>query len=213
MYMKTMRVVAPAAALLLALGFAGSAQAATSSTNVAKAEPSKQAAELVTPPGFNAATAKALGYKEITVPLKVTGFNAAVAKAHGYKIETLANGKQAAVRPGTVASPQDEISGDCGDAFLWFEPQGNKKVDVFTGFYLNEPAIFYYWDVAVTDSAGTGTKLFYGGLADDYSWNENWDTTHSVTGPGSAKVTDGWVTLYTGDDCTALNPSDSGTID
>ena len=213
MYMKVMRVAAPAAALLFALGFAGSAQAATDSTAGATAAPVKATTAPMTATQA-AAIAKAHGYKVITVPMTVTGVNAAVAKAHGYKVETLANGKQVAVRPGAAAvSPQDTIPGDCGDAFLWFEPQGNKKVDIYTGFNLDEEAVFYYWDVEVTDSAGTGTKLFYGGLADDYTWSVNWITTHSVTGPGSAQVTDGWVTLYSGDDCTALNPSESGTIE
>lgn len=213
MHMKVMRIATPAAALLFALGFTGSAQAATHSAANTKAEASKQiTASTMMPPGITAATAKALGYTEVTVPMKVTGFNAAVAKAHGYKVETLMSGKQIAVKPNAVASPDDDISGDCGDAFLWFEPQGNKVVNIWTGFNLDYEADLYDWNVAVTDSAGTGSKLFYGVLAADYSWSVTWVTTHSVTGHGSAEVTNGWVQLNNGSECSSINVGDSGTI-
>ena len=185
------RVAAPTAAILIALGFAGSAQAAAHGTAV----PAKP--QLV---------------KEVTVKMEVSGVDAAVAKAHGYKVVTLADGKQEAVATSKAVNPADEIEGDCGDAYLWYYAVGDKQAYVDTGFSLNTEAVYYYWDVAVKDSAGTGTKLFYGGLADDYTWADEWLTTHSVTGSSTATVTDGWVLLYNGDYCTALDPSDSTTL-
>lgn len=191
------RIAAAATAVLVPIGVAGSAHAA-----------SHQAASHVS----GTAAAKPVLVKRVTVAMEVTGVDAAVAKAHGYKVVTLADGRQEAVAASKAVSPNDTIEGDCGDAYLNYYAVGNKEAYVDSGFSLNQPAVYYYWDVAVKDSAGTGTKLFYGTLADDYTWADEWLTTHSVTGSSTATVTDGWVLLYNGNYCTALDPSSTTTL-
>ncbi|WP_034269566.1 hypothetical protein [Actinospica robiniae] len=204
--LKTGGVLAAATALAVVAGPASSAQAATGS-----------AAGSAT----TAAVRQVTTYR-ITAPAHVIGFDSAVAKAHGYVIKKDANGREYSVKASaaglsssaaSAVLPAETKDGNCGDSFLEYTAMGSKQATVHTGFNLIGSTAYYYdWDVAVTDSAGTGTKEFYGYLDSDWSWSTMWLTVHSVTGYSYARVVNGYAYQYDGAICYSELPSAEITL-
>ena len=151
----------------------------------------------------------------VTVPNKLVGFDAAVAAAHGYKIVTV-DGHQVSVKVGTnpaAITPQNTVYGDCGTSSISIYNEGNKTANVYWDFTVDNPAIYYDLNVAVTDRAGTGNKEFYGWLAGDYGVAGSWtNTKHSVTGPVTATISWGYAELEDGEICYTEGPTDSTTL-
>lgn len=139
-----------------------------------------------------AAATKAQTVKTITVPMQLVRVDAAVAKAHGYKVITV-NGHQEAVKASASAksvTPNTTVGGDCGTATIDIYNEGGKVADVYWSIHSYAALIYYDVNVAVTDSAGTGNKEYYGWLAEDYDIGSGpWVTKHSVTGVTKAKLT------------------------
>jgi hypothetical protein len=138
--------------------------------------------------------------------LKVIGFNAAVARQNGYQVRTDGGGHQYSVkvtRSGTVESPQASLG--CGGAYLDYEATGqNKQAWVYSGWYLNPglAAAYFYWRIAVVDSAGVGDRYWNSGQsATGWYIPTGWLTTHSVTGYSWAEVSFGQITLTNGNIC------------
>ncbi len=149
-----------------------------------------------------------------TAPLHIVSINAAVAKAHGYVVRTAPNGLRYSVKAsarGAAAAPTplNEVTGDCGDSYLYYYAVGGKEAYVDTGWNVTPAAAWdYSWTVAVVDNAGTGRNSWGGFLAGDWNWATDWLTKHSVTGYSWAEVVSGEVSLLNGDECSSLNPWD-----
>ncbi|MFC5186724.1 hypothetical protein [Actinomadura harenae] len=162
-------------------------------------------------------------HREMQRGMYVTGFNAAVAKAHGYKIVTYKNGDQQSVpidpKSGRHKSPilhhgiralsntdYDEVSGNCGTAWIRVTQTAVWQVALVSGFR-NTPEIAYDWSwtVKLSDQYGTSHQTaggaMYGTQASriwqnltQKGWTFDW-----VDG-GTALLINGLV-------CTAARPS------
>lgn len=200
--LKTGGMLAAVAALAVVAGPASSAQAATGS-----------AAGSTTMTTVHQVTTH-----RVTAPAHIIGFDAAVAKAHGYVIKKDASGREYSVKASAAglsssAAPAETKDGNCGDSFLEYTAMGSKQATVYTGFNLIGSTAYYYdWDVAVTDSAGTGTKEFYGALDSDWSWSTMWLTVHSVTGYSYARVVYGYAYQLDGAICYSELPAAEITL-
>jgi hypothetical protein len=142
--------------LTTAMTLAGTAQAAPASASIRTAAPSA-APHLV----------------EVTVPMKIIGFDAGVAKAHGYVIRTDSHGRQYSVKAGatTGATPNTIITGDCGSSWIYYSAMGGRRVSVDTGFTVNTPAVWYWWEYWLVDNGGVSSHQYYGGLALRTRWS------------------------------------------
>ncbi|MBR7833689.1 hypothetical protein KDL01_10465 [Actinospica durhamensis] len=194
-------------ALAVVAGPAASAQAASTGSAAAK----------------SSATSTIATTSYVTAPAKIIGFDAAIAKAHGYVIKKDAQGREYSVKASEAGlsqsalalQPQNEVtlSGNCGSSFMEYTAIGSKKATVYTGFSLVGSSAYYYdWDVAVTDSAGTGTEEFYDYLDSDWSWSTIWLTSHSVTGYSTARVVYGYAYQLDGGICYSELPAASTTL-
>jgi hypothetical protein len=99
---------------------------------------------------------------------------------------------------------------------------GDKKTIVYSGWtlYGDNYADYFYWDIAVTDAAGVGSRYYYGvpteqGGGPQY-WNipTGWTNKHSVTGASWASITEAVVNLVGGGQCLFPSlPYNSNTVD
>ncbi len=116
--------------------------------------------------------------------MNVVGFNAAVAKAHGYKIVTYANGDQQSVpidpKSRLPKSPilhhdyglhpdgnsdYNKVVGNCGTSWIAVLQTGASQVQVASGFTVSSsPAIGYSWTVSLSDANGTSQQSESGEL-------------------------------------------------
>jgi hypothetical protein len=144
--------------------------------------------------------------------MHIIGVDAAVAKAHGYVVRTARNGAKYAVRASdakSVATPANEVGGNCGTSYLYYYSVGNREAYVDTGFEVTPaPAIYFSWHVAVTDNIGVGNHSWGDPLADDWNWATEWLTVHGTTGYSTADVTSGAAVLSNGDVCGSGDPWD-----
>ena len=195
-----------AASVIAVVVAAGPAQASTTS---ASAHPTR------TPAKF-----------EVERGMYAGGFDLAVAKAHGYKIVTYSNGDQQAVpvnprsglkkgplvvrnaaTRGTLApanSGYDEVTGDCGESWIYGTQAGTDHVDLESGFTVTDPAIAYNWVISLSDANGTSHQGGSGTLAERSSWEGQWNglyqddyTTDQVSTSSVALLEDG-TTCYSG---------------
>jgi hypothetical protein len=152
----------------------------------------------------------------------VTGFNAAVAKAHGYKIVTYANGDMQAVPinprsglpKGTLlvraASPKGTIRpangdysavyDDCGDSWINGWQIGPHLINLTSGFDVVLPAVHFKWRILLSDFNGESEQGDGGFLAEDPSWSGEWEnltqydwTVDQVENSSNVTLTDGEV--------------------
>ncbi|MCP2342698.1 hypothetical protein [Actinomadura rupiterrae] len=162
-------------------------------------------------------------HREVQRGMNVTGFNAAVAKAHGFKIVTYKNGDQQSVpinpRSHLKKSPilrrgmhalsntdYDEIRGNCGVAWIRVTQTAVWQVALVSGFR-DTPEIAYDWSwtVKLSDQYGTSHQTAGGAM---------WGTQASriwqnLTQKGWTFdwVDGGTAILIDGSICTAARPS------
>jgi hypothetical protein len=167
--------------------------------------------------GHSAATPKQRG-------MTVTGFNAAVAKAHGYKIVTYANGSQQSVpinpkshlpkspilyRDRGVRSDTNidynQVSGNCGISWIRVSQTGISKVAVVSGFK-NAPltAIDWSWTVSLNDENGSSEQVA-GGLIFNNQASRIWSNLNQY-GCTFDYVLSGVAELIDGTICTSGQP-------
>jgi hypothetical protein len=150
----------------------------------------------------------------------VAGFNAAVAKAHGYKIVTYANGDQQSVpiNPnsrlpkslilhrghGIVAATNtdyNQVGGNCGISWIRVSQTGTNKVAVVSGYKnLAGPAYFWSWNVSLSDKNGTSHQTHSGptqGVAASWIWSNlnQYGFTFDYVYAGGATLDDGVICL------------------
>jgi hypothetical protein len=174
--------------------------------------------------------------------LHVAGFDAAVAKAHGYKIVTYANGDRQAVpadpksklrrspllpaaqtkqaltsasqlatvtaraaaqRPISTLANTDynEVWGNCGRSWIRVAQTSTHQVAIISGFS-NTPEIAYYWDwyISLTDQNGTSQQHYdhsiYNTQASRLWQNLNqYGWTYDYVSAGGAVLVDGTICL------------------
>jgi hypothetical protein len=159
--------------------------------------------------------------------MNLAGFNAAVAKAHGYKIVTYTNGDQQSVpidpsshlpkspilhRATTVRpltnTDYNESRGNCGTAWIRISQIGKNKVTLVSGFKnAPSPAFEWNWNVSLTDSNGTSHQVLplvsqaIAGTSAAHIWPplNQYGQTYDFVDGGSALLVDGGV-------CIALRP-------
>jgi hypothetical protein len=158
--------------------------------------------------------------------MNVVGFNAAIARAHGYKIVTYANGDQQSVpvNPGShlpkspilrhdrglrpdANSDYNKVIGNCGTSWIAVRQTGPGQVQVASGFGVNSsPAVGYSWTVSLTDANGTSQQSASGALFLRTSWGRSWNNlnqhiyTFDYVQSGLADLEDGTI-------CYAGRPS------
>jgi hypothetical protein len=150
----------------------------------------------------------------------VSGFNAAVAKAHGYKIVTYANGDQQSVpinpnsrlpkspilhrSHGIVADTNtdyNQVGGNCGISWIRVSQTGTNKVAVVSGYKnLAGPAYFWSWNVSLSDKNGTSHQTYEGatsGEAASRIWSNlnQYGFTFDYVYAGGAVLDDGTICL------------------
>lgn len=189
----------PLASVIALVTFCGTLAAFATRTNV----PAPTATESTTQSGMN-----------------VTGFDAAVAKAHGYKIVTYADGSQQSVpvdpnsnlpkspilypaqrRGITLDSNTDynQVQGNCGISWIRVSQTGTHQVAVVSGFK-NAPltAIDWSWTVSLSDKNGTSYQTA-GGLIFNTAASRIWTNlnqysfTFDYVYSGVAELIDGAI--------------------
>ena len=151
----------------------------------------------------------------------VAGFNAAVAKAHGYKIVTYANGDKQSVpsnasshlpkgpmmlhrQAGMVAaqnSDYNQVQGNCGISYIVVGQTGTNQVQIVSGYKnLAGPAYFWSWDVQLNDRNGTSHQTYEGatqGTQASRTWRNlnQFGFTHDFVNNGGATLDDGTICL------------------
>ena len=159
----------------------------------------------------------------ITNGMTAVGFNAAIAKAHGYKIVTYANGDQQSVpiasnsklakslivSKGLISqsgvhtaanSDNNTVTGNCGNAWIAVMQTGYNQVQVASGFTVfPSPAADYSWDVQLNDANGTSHQTAGGFLWSRYTWGRSWNGlsqsvwTQDFVASGLADLDDGTI--------------------
>lgn len=122
----------------------------------------------------------------------------------------------------TTKASAEAAAAVCGEAYIDYYALGNKKTIVYSGWtlYGDNYADYFYWDIAVTDSAGVGSRYYYGvpteqGGGTQY-WNipTGWTNQHSVTGASWASITEAVVNLVGGGQRLFPSlPYNSNTVD
>ena len=178
------------------------------------------------------------------VGMYMAGFDAAAAKAHGYKIVTYPNGDQQSVpadprstlpksavlhpngarnttlksalqsqqtatvvapSPSTQAAPANtdynEVWGNCGRAWIRVAQTGTNKVGIVSGFS-NTPETAYYWiwNVSLSDVNGTSIQSYEHAIFDDkatHVWSNlnQYGYTFDYIYSGGATLIDGTICL------------------
>jgi len=158
----------------------------------------------------------------------VGGFDAAVAKAHGYKIVTYANGDQQAVpvnsksglpkgpllvkasaRKGGVSpdnSSGDTVYGDCGYSWIAGEQTGTHQIELSSGFGVDDAAVEYSWTVQLSDENGTSTHHASGTLALDSSWSDEWTGLNQYDYSIDEALTSSYAIMDDGSVCYSGGP-------
>lgn len=151
------------------------------------------------------------------VPMHIVGFDAATAAKNGYQIKHTATGKEYVIKAGApdVITPQNQIDGPCGTAFIYASGIGNKSISVFTGFTIlgNVPAVAYHWHIYLRDNGGTSDHTF-GGVVGGQSWSTRQTYSGLTPGPEYAYVGIGnsYAVLANTDICWAGPATSSTTI-
>lgn len=170
------------------------------------------------------------GTQETQVGMYVAGFDAAVAKAHGYKIVTYANGDQQSVpidpqsklakssilhpqsskstalpgqqvRPAASNTDYNEVQGNCGVSWIRVTQTGTNKVSVASGFRNTpEPAYFWAWNVSLSDQNGTSHQTYSGAILSSSAsriWTNlnQFGFTFDYVYSGGATLIDGTICL------------------
>lgn len=144
------------------------------------------------------------------------GFDARVAAAHGYEVRTGANGKQYSVPKGASASatPFNNVTGDCGESWVFESGIGNSSVQLDTGYAVYTNVVSRQWRVILDDNGGESTKNYSGGATGAY-WAVLPIIRGLTKGPGYAHIRSNgsnFAILTDGNVCYSGGPSASTTI-
>jgi hypothetical protein len=149
------------------------------------------------------------------VPMHIAGFDAAVAAQNGYQIKHTAAGKEYATKDGApdVVTPQNQINGPCGTAFIYATGIGNNSIKVLTGFSVDQVAAAYHWHIYLRDNGGTSDHTF-GGVAGSENWSTQNNYGQLTPGPEYAYVGIGnsYAVLINSDVCFAGPATSTTTI-
>ena len=165
----------------------------------------------------------------IKTGMYIAGFNAAVAKAHGYKILTNAQGLQYSAKIGSAASrnsaafnpASDPVKyGKCGDSYIYYRAIGHRAqnpryiASTFTGYDVILPVVEGTWKATYYDRAGAGTVFDYAATNGTPYWSTEYDTLHAVTGYswGEVDTNASWVLLDNGAFCHSAGPWESTNL-
>jgi hypothetical protein len=165
----------------------------------------------------------------------VVGFDAAVAKAHGYKIVTYANGSEqsvpinsqsglkpspvvnlqdaseeaASATPGVVspdAVTQDTVYGNCGYSYIEGEKSATHQIWLNSGFSITPaPAVRYNWTIELEDKNGSSYQGSNGEI-DSYSWSDTWSGLNQYSYSFDDVLTSSSATLSNGEVCASGGP-------
>lgn len=150
----------------------------------------------------------------------VAGFNAAVAKAHGFKIVTYANGDQQSVpiNPNSrlpkspilhhshginadANTDYNQVQGNCGISWIRVAQTSAHQVAIISGFK-NTPeiAFFWSWNVSLSDQNGTSHQTYSGAIFDTKAtrlWQNlnQYGFTFDYVYAGGATLIDGTICL------------------
>ncbi|MEY9943588.1 hypothetical protein [Kitasatospora sp. GAS1066B] len=187
------------------------------------------------PSGDTIKEALASGKKvRIDAGMKYSKFDSAVADRNGYRILTAPNGVQYSVKKDATATQLDaalkkaeavkptpaaegsvvpnvstELWGDCGGAFLEFDPWGGGTVagDLYTGFTMTESATNYFsWDVTLVDPGGVSNQEWPPErIGTTNGWSDHRALRHLSAGAAYSEInpTYSWALLVDGGTCTA----------
>jgi hypothetical protein len=153
----TVAALAVCATLAVAVSLSGSAAFASPATASSPAKPANA----------------------VKVAMHIVGFDASVAAANGYTIKTDANGKQRSIKndastnavESNVVTPDNQIDGNCGSSWIYYNAIGNSSASISTGFALFFPATSYWWFVRINDAGGQNNHVWAGGLANLFGWS------------------------------------------
>lgn len=149
------------------------------------------------------------------VPMHIVGFDAATAAKNGYQIKHTATGQEYVIKAGApdVITPQNQIDGNCGTAFIYASGIGNKSINVFTGFTVFSPAAAYHWHIYLRDNGGTSDHTF-GGVVGGQSWSTRQTYSGLTPGPEYAYVGIGnsYAVLFNSNICWAGPATSTTTI-
>jgi hypothetical protein len=162
---------------------------------------------------------------ELKRGMYIGGFDAAVAKAHGYKIVTYANGDQQSVpvnpksylpkgpllvkatgKLSPATSGYDAVDGDCGDAWIYGAEITTAHIEIQSGFDVTEPAIAYRWVVSLSDANGTSHQTESGTLAERSSWEHTWSDLYQYEYTIDQATTSSKAVLEDGSICYSGGP-------
>lgn len=134
----------------------------------------------------------------------VARYDAAIAKAHGYKIITYPNGDQQSVpinpksglpkgpllvkdtvqngkvRPDTN-SDSDSVAGDCGVSWIESTQVSTAHINVQSGFTSDTPYIDFNWEFELSDENGQsfqGNDSASGQSGDEWYWTGDWNNLY-----------------------------------
>ncbi|GAB7188835.1 hypothetical protein ATKI12_8950 [Kitasatospora sp. Ki12] len=163
--------------------------------------------------------------------MTVRGVDRQVAESHGFKVVTGPDGTQhvvptaAATNPDgspykattakatTTFSPDNVVEGNCGDSYLWVHAVGGYVSEIETGFDLNMGAVAYHWQVNRSDTWGSDSHSWGGGLGVDTSWHGEWDVrSGGATWETAGVVPSSDALLWDGEICSSGGPSDTEWI-
>ena len=159
--------------------------------------------------------------------MNLEGFNAAVAKANGYKIVTYANGDEQAVpvhpKAGLRDSPllvktksgglhadnssTDGIYGNCGYSWITSTQTGTNQIKIQSGFNVAPAAVYFNWFVSLNDANGSSTQGAGGYLDFDPSWTGTWTDLYQYEYSIDEVLSDeSFATLDNGEVCSSAGP-------
>jgi hypothetical protein len=173
-----------------------------------------------------ASTTAPLRHTTVKQGMYFEGFNAAVAKAHGYKIVTYANGDEQAVpvnpksglRKSPILTPtsrtgihpdnsaSDTVYGSCGDSYVSAVQISTNHIDLDSGFDVYYPVVYVDWDVYLSDANGTSTQGASAALLDDVEWGHAWDDLYQYEDTIDQVSTGSYVVLIDGQECFSAGP-------
>lgn len=158
----------------------------------------------------------------------VTGFDAAVAKAHGYKLVTYANGDEQAVPinprsglpKGTLLvkasakggitpdnGASNKVYGNCGDSWIAADQVGPHKINLTSGFDVIMPAASYNWDIQLEDINGISEQGAKGTLPPGFSsWDDDWPNLTQYDFSVDQVLTGSYAILDDGELCNSVGP-------
>lgn len=158
----------------------------------------------------------------------VTGFDAAVAKAHGYKLVTYANGDEQAVpidprsglpkgtllvkasakggiHPDNGAS--NRVTGNCGDSWIAADEVGPNKINLTSGFDVIMPVTKYKWIIQLEDINGKSEQGASGTLPSGFSsWEDDWPNLTQYVFSVDQVLTGSYAILDNGEVCNSVGP-------